>query len=167
MQFFLPKVRKSHDQAQEPGIFILLRKLSYLENTLLEAYSTFLTALSKNCSPKTKKENTQIRKRWKKLVFIGPVLIWSKNAILKTVSKNRTNSFMLFRSRPEILKRFWFLYLKTVSSSNGRLVTWDAIFTTIPHYFQWGQEIFGWASDYNKATNYIFKKVAPNVRFTR
>ena len=49
---FLPKVRKSHDQAQKPQFFILLRNLSSLEKTLLEASITYiLTAVSKNCSP--------------------------------------------------------------------------------------------------------------------
>ena len=69
VQFFFPKVRKFHDQAKKPQTFILLRNLSSLEKTPLEAWLTILAALSKNCSPKTEKHYTQSPKTYKKKYF--------------------------------------------------------------------------------------------------
>ena len=65
----------------------------------------------------------------------------------------------------KLLIKFWFMYHKTVSSFNGRLVTKDAIFTTMPNSFQWRQEVFGWTSEYNYATNYNFKKSSSKCSF--
>ena len=85
------------------------QNLSSLQKNLLETEITFLTALSQNCSPKTEKKSTlKVRKHIKKSVYWSNFHLGKKHAISKVVSKFKTNSFILFRSRPEIIQKVLF-----------------------------------------------------------
>ena len=83
----MPKVRKSLDHTRKPKIKILLKSLSPLQKTLLEANITFLTAVSWNCLPKSKKLYTQNPKLYEKRYLLIQVSTGQKECNFENVIK--------------------------------------------------------------------------------
>ena len=104
----MPKVSNFRDQTQKEKRTIS-QNLSSLQKNLLETKITFLTALSQKCSAETEKNwHSKSENISKKSVYWSNFHLGKKHAISKVVSKNKTNSFILFRSRPEIIQKVLF-----------------------------------------------------------
>ena len=87
------------------------------------------------------------------------IQFWSgKKCNFENRVKKYNQKFHILRLKAWNYSNFWFFYLRTGSSSNGRLATLNAIFTTMPNSFLWRQERLGSISKYIYATKYIFKK---------
>ena len=87
------------------------------------------------------------------------IQFWSgKKCTFENRVKKYNQKFHILRLKAWNYSNCWFSYLRTGSSSNGHLVTLNAIFTTMPNSFLWKQERLGSISKYIYATKYIFKK---------
>ena len=82
------------------------QKFSFPLKAPLQALIVLVTALSYNFSPKTEKLYTRSPKTYKKLnMYTSNFNLVKRKSILKILSKNTSNSFILFRSKPEFIQQ--------------------------------------------------------------
>ena len=105
---FMPKVRNFRDQTQKQKKVFL--KTCHLFRKIFWRQKLHFWQPSHNNARQKRKKNRHSKSEniSKKSVYWSNFHLGKKHAILKIVSKNKTNSFILFRSRPEINQKVLF-----------------------------------------------------------